>query len=239
MRPWPFSRFLPHLSPPSPPPPDTPCSAMQFCPDPGYAKLAVAQSDGIVFVYKWSSSPKGGDRVKAKAGSLPPPSSSASIWTGKKSICNKFPEPSAVTCLVWPPSRGARTTTTPNKASTRSGGGGDDVGARDVVYGLADGSVRIGNLRSNRSKTLYYGRLSPSSSTTTTSAGDDLPSPSPVASLACRPGGGDIWSRGRINIPLRLPPRPPRRRGRRPDRSSSLRTLRPLVGGRIDLRGGE
>ena len=57
--------------------------AMNFCPDPAQPKLAVAQSDNIVFVYKWTGAPD-------------------SIWEGKKSICNKFAGTSPVTSLVWP-----------------------------------------------------------------------------------------------------------------------------------------
>lgn len=74
---------------------------MAFSPD--STKLAVAQSDGIVFVYKLGLK-----------------------WGEKKSICNKFPLSSPVTCLVWPTNR-----------------------QNDVVFGLADGKVKIGNIRHN------------------------------------------------------------------------------------------
>lgn len=78
--------------------------AMAFSPD--STKLAVAQSDGIVFVYKLGLK-----------------------WGEKKSICNKFPQNSAVTCLVWPNNR-----------------------QNEVVFGLADGKVKIGSIRHNVSK---------------------------------------------------------------------------------------
>ena len=48
-------------------------------------------------------------------------------WGEKKSICNKFPVSSSVTCMVWPKER-------PN----------------DLVFGLAEGKVRNGVLRSNK-----------------------------------------------------------------------------------------
>lgn len=50
----------------------------------------------------------------------------------KKSICNKFPQACAVTSLVWPKDR-------PN----------------EVVFGLADGKVRLGMLKNNKSYTCY------------------------------------------------------------------------------------
>lgn len=79
---------------------------MAFSPD--STKLAVAQSDGIVFVYKLGLK-----------------------WGDKKSICNKFPQNSSVTCLVWPNAR-----------------------QNEVVFGLADGKVKIGSIRHNVSKSL-------------------------------------------------------------------------------------
>ena len=79
---------------------------MSFSPD--SSKLAIAQSDSIVFIYKLGLE-----------------------WGDKKSICNKFNQTSSVSCLVWPKSR-------PN----------------DVVFGLADGKLRVGQLRSNKAATL-------------------------------------------------------------------------------------
>jgi len=81
--------------------------AMVFAPD--STKLAIAQSDNIVFVYKLGTE-----------------------WGDKKSICNKFLQASPVTSLSWPIAR-------PN----------------ELVYGLADGKVKVGQLRSNKPATLY------------------------------------------------------------------------------------
>jgi len=81
--------------------------AIEFSPD--SAKLAVAQSDNIVFVYKLGSD-----------------------WKDKKSICNKFQQTSSVTCLAWPSGH-------PN----------------EVVFGLAEGRVKVGQLKSNKAATLY------------------------------------------------------------------------------------
>ncbi|DBA03525.1 TPA: hypothetical protein N0F65_011426 [Lagenidium giganteum] len=81
--------------------------ALEFSPD--SSKLAVAQSDNIVFIYKIGLD-----------------------WGDKKSICNKFAQSSSVTSLTWP-------NTHPN----------------EVVFGLADGKVKVGQLRSNKPATLY------------------------------------------------------------------------------------
>ncbi|KAG2781071.1 Intraflagellar transport protein [Phytophthora cactorum] len=80
---------------------------LEFSPD--SSKLAVAQSDNIIFVYK----------IGLEFGD-------------KKSICNKFPQPCSVTTLTWP-------STHPN----------------EIVFGLADGKVKVGQLRSNKPATLY------------------------------------------------------------------------------------
>lgn len=80
---------------------------LHFSPD--STKLAVAQSDNIVFIYKLGLT-----------------------WGDKKSICNKFHQSSPITCLTWPNSH-------PN----------------EVVFGLAEGKVKIGQLRSNKPATLY------------------------------------------------------------------------------------
>mmetsp|Transcript_29270 Transcript_29270/g.93818 ORF Transcript_29270/g.93818 Transcript_29270/m.93818 type:complete len:1764 (-) Transcript_29270:152-5443(-) len=55
-----------------------------------------------------------------------------SEWNDKKSICNKFGTKASVTCLTWP--------------SNRQG---------EVVFGLADGKVLKGTLRSNKSAEVY------------------------------------------------------------------------------------
>ncbi|XP_014675210.1 PREDICTED: intraflagellar transport protein 172 homolog [Priapulus caudatus] len=70
-------------------------------------KLAVGQTDNIVFVYKLGTD-----------------------WSEKKVICNKFVQQSAVTCLIWPLDQ-------------------------PIVFGLADGKVRIANVKTNKSSTLY------------------------------------------------------------------------------------
>ena len=75
---------------------------MAYSPD--STKLAVAQSDNIVFVYKLGTE-----------------------WGERKSICNKFLQQSPITCLAWPIDR-------PN----------------EVVFGLAEGRVRIGVAREGR-----------------------------------------------------------------------------------------
>jgi intraflagellar transport protein 172 len=80
---------------------------IEFSPD--NTRLAVAQSDNIVFVYKLGTD-----------------------WKDKKSICNKFPQSSSVTCLTWPSGH-------PN----------------EVVFGLAEGKVKVGQLKSNKAATLY------------------------------------------------------------------------------------
>ncbi len=53
-------------------------------------------------------------------------------WADKKSICNKFPQESAVTCCVWP--------------SSCPG---------EVLFGLACGKVRSGSAKTNKSSTLF------------------------------------------------------------------------------------
>ncbi|MEW5300130.1 MAG: hypothetical protein WDW38_002966 [Sanguina aurantia] len=53
-------------------------------------------------------------------------------WTEKKSICNKFPQQVSITCLVWPKDR-------PN----------------EIVFGLADGKVKLGDLIKNKPYTMY------------------------------------------------------------------------------------
>ncbi|RHY72165.1 hypothetical protein DYB30_002007 [Aphanomyces astaci] len=81
--------------------------ALAFSPD--SSKLAVAQSDNIVFIYKLGLD-----------------------WGDKKSICNKFLQTASVTSMVWPTSH-------PN----------------EIVFGLSDGKVKLGQLRSNKPATLY------------------------------------------------------------------------------------
>jgi len=92
-------------------------------------KLAIAQSDNMVFVYKIGSE-----------------------WGEKKSICNKFQHSSPVTCLAWPAKR-------PN----------------ELVYGLAEGKVKIGEMKTHKPATLYE-------------------STSYVTAMACNPSGTAIVS---------------------------------------------
>ena len=74
-------------------------------------KLAVAQTDNSVFVYKIGLE-----------------------WGEKKSICNKFQHSTPTLCLVWP-------SQSPN----------------EIVYGICDGSVRIGNIKTHKARELYMG----------------------------------------------------------------------------------
>lgn len=103
--------------------------AMGFSPD--SQKLAIAQSDNIVFVYRLGDG-----------------------WNDKKSICNKFLQSSPVTCLVWPKDR-----------------------HNEVVFGLADGKVKLGMLKNNKPYTMY-----------------NHPESSYVVSLAASPNGQAIIS---------------------------------------------
>ena len=55
-----------------------------------------------------------------------------SKWGEKKSICNKFAQQTTVTCLSWPAAH-----------------------ANELFFGLADGKVKSGNLRNNKSNVIY------------------------------------------------------------------------------------
>eukprot|EP00557_Chaetoceros_sp_GSL56_P012269 CAMPEP_0176476364 /NCGR_PEP_ID=MMETSP0200_2-20121128/11_1 /TAXON_ID=947934 /ORGANISM="Chaetoceros sp., Strain GSL56" /LENGTH=694 /DNA_ID=CAMNT_0017872025 /DNA_START=1955 /DNA_END=4036 /DNA_ORIENTATION=+ len=64
-------------------------TAIHFQPqDDSTPKLAVGQSDCILFVYRWTQD----ESVPEKL-----------VWQGKKSIVNKFPESAAIVSIVWPP----------------------------------------------------------------------------------------------------------------------------------------
>ena len=80
---------------------------IEFSPD--NIKIAIAQTDSIIYVFKLGE--KFGD---------------------KKSICNKFPQTSPVTCLCWPK-------LSPNM----------------LIFGTAEGKVRGGSITTNKSTTLY------------------------------------------------------------------------------------
>lgn len=78
---------------------------MAFSPD--STKIAIGQTDNIVYVYKIGED-----------------------WGDKKVICNKFIQTSAVTCLLWPL---------------------ENI----IVFGLAEGKVRMANTKTNKSSTIY------------------------------------------------------------------------------------
>ena len=82
---------------------------LAFSPD--GVRLAVAQSDNIVFVFKLGAT-----------------------WGEKKSICNKFLQQQPVTAVTWPP----------DSPST-------------LYIGMADGRVKAGSLRTNKSSPIYAG----------------------------------------------------------------------------------
>ncbi|OWF38575.1 intraflagellar transport protein 172 homolog [Mizuhopecten yessoensis] len=71
------------------------------------SKIAVGQTDNIIYVYKIGED-----------------------WGDKKTICNKFVQQSAVTCMIWP-------------------------NEQPIVFGLADGKVRAANIKTNKSSTIY------------------------------------------------------------------------------------
>ncbi|KNC30792.1 Intraflagellar transport protein osm-1 [Lucilia cuprina] len=78
---------------------------LAFSPD--STKLAVGQSDNIVYVYKLGES-----------------------WNDKKVICNKFPQTTAVTALIW-------------------------LTSGAIIAGLDDGKVRALHCKNNKSQSLY------------------------------------------------------------------------------------
>jgi intraflagellar transport protein 172 len=55
-----------------------------------------------------------------------------SDWNEKKSICNKFIQSSPVTCIVWPEGH-----------------------HNEVVFGVAEGKVKLGMLKTNKTYTMY------------------------------------------------------------------------------------
>ena len=76
---------------------------MEFSPD--STKIAIAQSDNIVFICKIGLE-----------------------WKKKKSICNKFPTASSLTCMAW----------------------GEKDRSNEIVFGLA-----VGILKNNKSQALH------------------------------------------------------------------------------------
>ena len=101
---------------------------LAFSPD--STKIAIGQTDQIVFVYKI------GDDWYLKYSFV------TALWYSglpyflfccrgdKKVICNKFAQASSVTCLIWP-SQGP------------------------IILGLTDGKVRAAHIKTNKSQTLY------------------------------------------------------------------------------------
>lgn len=53
-------------------------------------------------------------------------------WGDKKNICNKFEQTSQVSCLIWPKER-----------------------QNEVFFGVSEGKVKVGNLKTNLSQVLY------------------------------------------------------------------------------------
>ena len=53
-------------------------------------------------------------------------------WGDKKSICNKFLQHSPITALTWPNHR-----------------------HNELVFGLSEGKVKVGQLKTNKAATLY------------------------------------------------------------------------------------
>ncbi|XP_076128236.1 intraflagellar transport protein 172 homolog [Alosa pseudoharengus] len=106
--------------------------SMAFSPD--STKIAIAQTDDIIYVYKIGED-----------------------WGDKKAISNKFVQTSAVTCLVWPADHNIfcgmadgkirKANTKTNKASTIYGADSyvvsltSNVSAKGILSGHADGSV--------------------------------------------------------------------------------------------------
>lgn len=76
---------------------------------PDSTRVAVAQSDNIVYVYMIGTE-----------------------WGQKKTICNKFPASSSVTVLSWPRER-----------------------PKELFFGLAEGKVKVGFLKNNKSQVAY------------------------------------------------------------------------------------
>jgi intraflagellar transport protein 172 len=137
---------------------------------PNSMRLAVATADRYIYLYDDNGEQK--DRFASKASGdarnytikgleFSPDSTKLAVaqtdnivfvyklgskWGDKKTICNKLSQSAAVTSMCWPHAR-----------------------AGEVVFGLADGKMRVGILRSNKSSTLYH----TNSHCVSTSAGTD------------------------------------------------------------------
>ncbi|KAL0586022.1 hypothetical protein ABG067_004345 [Albugo candida] len=134
------------------------CKVTSIAFSPNNRRLAVVTVDRVVHMFdaqsgerkdKFSTkaSEKGGKTYVVRALAFSPDSAKLAVaqsdnivfiykigldWNDKKSICNKFPQNASVTCMTWPSAH-------PN----------------EVIFGLADGKVRVGQLRSNKTATLY------------------------------------------------------------------------------------
>eukprot|EP00842_Homolaphlyctis_polyrhiza_P007089 jgi/Hompol1/96/HPOL_004489-RA len=93
---------------------------------PNNQKLAVVTADRAIQLFDETGERK--DRFSTK----PADPKLGLDWGEKKSICNKFIQNCEITCLCWPIEQ-----------------------HHALVFGLADGKVRIGNLKSNKAATLY------------------------------------------------------------------------------------
>ncbi|CAH1397619.1 unnamed protein product [Nezara viridula] len=78
---------------------------LAFSPD--STKIAVGQTDNIIYIYKVGEE-----------------------WGDKKVICNKFPQHSPITCLIW-------------------------LNEGPIVFGQADGKIRAAYITSNKTQTLF------------------------------------------------------------------------------------
>lgn len=125
---------------------------------PNNSKLAAVTTDKVVYLFdengdrrdKFKTKPAeatGPQSYLVRAMAFSPDSSKLAIaqsdnivfvyrlgaeWSDKKSICNKFLQSSPVTCLVWPKDRN-----------------------NEVVFGLSDGKVKLGMLKTNKPYTMY------------------------------------------------------------------------------------
>jgi len=120
-------------------------------------RIAVVTSDRIVYLFdengeqkdrfSTKAAPKGPKNYIVRKMIFSPDSSLLAIaqsdnivfvykiglnWGAKKAIVNKFRQQSSVTCMTWPANH-------PN----------------EIVFGLEDGKVRIGQIRSNKAATMY------------------------------------------------------------------------------------
>ncbi|XP_027053913.1 intraflagellar transport protein 172 homolog [Pocillopora damicornis] len=139
-------------------PQDGACKVTALAWSPNNTKMAVVTMDRVVILYdelgerrdKFSTKPANSQAGKksyiVKGLAFSPDSTKIAVgqtdniiyvykigeeWGEKKVICNKFVQQSPVTCLIWPPEQ------------------------QNIVFGLADGKVRIANLKTNKSTTLY------------------------------------------------------------------------------------